>query len=157
MELDATDHDDRVVGEIRLPASIVKTHQARTVHLDVCPSLRRMLAKMQLQATGSFVFEGYTPDLVNAARARLQREYGAPTFDWQTLRSTCATYLTNAPGIFGAASAYLSARQLGHSVAVAERHYTGVVRVSREARTLEEAMRCVAAPGRRDSLSASTG
>ena len=54
--------------------------------------------------------------------------YGAPDFDWQMLRSTCATYLTNAPGIFGAATVFLSARQLGHSVTVAECHYLGVHR-----------------------------
>jgi hypothetical protein len=49
--------------------------------------------------------------------------------------------LTNAPGIFGAASAYRSAKQLGHSVAVAERHYLDVMRgIPREARTLEAAM-----------------
>jgi hypothetical protein len=57
------------------------------------------------------------------------------------LRQTCGTYLTNAPGIFGAASAYRSAKQLGHSVAVAERHYVGLVRgIPRDARTLEGAM-----------------
>ncbi len=38
-------------------------------------------------------------------------------FGWQVLRRTCGTFLTNAPGIFGEASAYRSARQLGHSVA----------------------------------------
>jgi hypothetical protein len=35
----------------------------------------------------------------------------------------------------------MSARQLGHSVTVAEKHYLGVVRgIPREARTLEAAM-----------------
>src|SRR5690606_19400123 len=96
VELDATDHDGRIVGEIRLPAAITRTHRARTIYLDVCPSLRRMLATMKLQAKGDRVFEGYTADLVNAGRLRLQADYGAPAFDWQTLRSTCATYLTNA-------------------------------------------------------------
>jgi hypothetical protein len=64
-------------------------------------------------------------------------EYGAPPFDWQTLRSTCATYLTNAPAIFGAATVFMSARQLGHWVAVAERHYLGVHRgIAAEAKSL---------------------
>lgn len=81
----------------------------------------------------------YTVDLVESARARLE-EIGAPKFDWQ-LRATCATYLTNAPGIFGAATVFLSARQLGHSVAVAERHYLGVHRgIPKDAHTLEAAM-----------------
>lgn len=74
---------------------------------------------------------------------RLKEQYGAPeSFSWQVLRRTCGTFLTNAPGIFGAASAYRSARQLGHSVAVAvaEKHYLGVVKVPPEAMTLEDAM-----------------
>ena len=55
--------------------------------------------------------------------------------------TACGTFLTNAPGIFGAASAYRSARQLGHSVAIAERHYLGLLRgIPREAHTLDEAM-----------------
>jgi hypothetical protein len=62
-------------------------------------------------------------------------------FTWQALRRTCGTFLTNAPGIFGAASAYRSAKQLGHSVQIAERHYLGLVRgIARDARTLEVAM-----------------
>jgi hypothetical protein len=57
------------------------------------------------------------------------------------LRRTTGTFLTNAPGIFGAASAYRSAEQLGHSVQVAERHYLGLVRgITPESRTLEAAM-----------------
>jgi hypothetical protein len=55
------------------------------------------------------------------------------------LRSTCGTYLTNAPGIFGAASAYRSAKQLGHSVTVAERHYVGLIRLPVSAKTLDDA------------------
>jgi hypothetical protein len=66
---------------------------------------------------------------------------GAPEFTWQKLRRTCGCFLTCAPGIFGGASAFMSAKQLGHSVAVAERHYVGVVRgIPPEARTLEAAM-----------------
>src|SRR5690606_35237730 len=80
-------------------------------------------------------------DGVAAAVKRLRGTYGAPSFSPQILRSTCGTFLTCAPGIFGAASAYRSARQLGHSVAVAERHYLGLIRgIPREARALEEVM-----------------
>ena len=74
----------------------------------------------------------------DAARKRLVNEFKATKFTWQNLRQTCATFLTNAPGIFGAASAFKSARQLGHSVAVAERHYLGLVHVYPSATTLEE-------------------
>ena len=50
-------------------------------------------------------------------------------------------YLTCSTGIWGAATVFLCARQLGHSVAVAEKHYLGTHRgVLREARSLEAAM-----------------
>ncbi|MEO8905521.1 MAG: hypothetical protein ABI627_28715 [Polyangiaceae bacterium] len=76
-----------------------------------------------------------------AAAKRLKKNFGAPAaFGWQQLRSTCGTFLTNSPGIFGAASAYRSARQLGHSVTVAEKHYLGLIRIAPEAKTLEAAM-----------------
>lgn len=146
VDLDAVDHEGRKVGEIRLKAEATKTKHARTIGLEVSPALRAMLAEMQLRAAPGepYVFGGSTPysvDLVDAARARLLDEYGAPKFDWQALRSTCATFLTNAPGIFGAATVFMSARQLGHSVQVAERHYLNVHRgIPRDARTLEAAM-----------------
>jgi integrase len=146
IDLDAMDHQSRRVGEIRLRAEATKTKHARVIGLEVSPALRRLLAAMKLRAGEGDVFvfgghERYTHDLIEAARARLMEEFGAPAFTWQVLRSSCATYLTNAPGIWGAATVFLSARQLGHSVAVAERHYLGVHRgIRREARTLEAAM-----------------
>lgn len=145
VELDAIDHEGRIVGEIRLRADATKTKHARTIGLEVSPALRRLLAALKLRAgRDPFVFGGqdpYTVDLIDAARMRLVRDYGAPAFTWQVLRSTCATYLTNAPSVWGNATVFLSARQLGHSVAVAERHYLGVHRgIPREARTLEAAM-----------------
>jgi hypothetical protein len=68
--------------------------------------------------------------------------FGAPArFTWQLCRSTCSTFLTNAPGIYGAASAFHSARQLGHSVTVAEKHYADVIRgIPKDATNLEAAM-----------------
>jgi hypothetical protein len=100
-----------------------------------------LLAAVHLRRSKGSVFQ-LTRDTAKAAAKRLKEEYGAPAaFGWQALRRTCGTYLTNAPGIFGAASAYRSAKQLGHSVQVAERHYLDVARgIPREARTLEAAM-----------------
>jgi integrase len=142
VDLTARDHDDRQVGEIYLRGSESKTHKARTVDLEVSPALRVMLAALLLASedkSGS-VF-GLSEGAVQAAAKRLRQEYGAPEkFNWQMLRATTGTYLTNAPGIFGAASAYRSAKQLGHSVGVAEKHYVGLIRVHRDARTLEAAM-----------------
>lgn len=140
VDLDALDHDGRPAGEIHLQGAATKTHKARTIGLEVSPALRTMLATMRPKDGRGPVF-GYSRNAVEAAAKRLRADYGAPTFTWQTLRRTCGTFLTNAPGIFGAASAYRSAKQLGHSVAVAERHYLGLVRgISATARTLEDAM-----------------
>lgn len=138
---------DNRAGVIQLYAGDTKTRQARTIRLRVSPALRRLLGAMKLQASAPHVFgdnAALTHDIATAARRRMMRVYGAPTFDWKTLRSTCGTYLTNAPGIFGDASVFLSAKQLGHSVAVAEKHYLGVhPGIDRDADTLEAAMSIV--------------
>jgi len=141
VDLEALDHDGRVVGEIVPPGG---SHTKRTgvIGLEVSPALRKMLAAMQLRTVGKGSVFGLTRDEANAALRRLAVEYGGPSGStWQTFRRTCGTYLTNAPGIFGAASAYRSAKQLGHSVAVAERHYVDLIRgIPPTARTLEAAM-----------------
>jgi integrase len=142
VDLDALDGEGQAVGEIHLRGADTKTKQARTLDLTVSPALRDLLAGMRDASDGTGrVFELTRPQ-AEAAAKRLRKEYGAPEgFTWQALRRTCGTYLTNAPGIFGAASAYRSAKQLGHSVQVAERSYLGLERgISRDARTLEAAM-----------------
>lgn len=133
---------DLEAQEIRLAGSGTKTKRARAVDLTVSPVLHELLAELhEAGPKRGRVFVSLTADAAAAAAKRLRAKYAAPeTFSWQVLRSTCGTFLTNAPGIFGAASAYRSARQLGHSVAVAEKHYLGVLRVDANARTLEAAM-----------------
>jgi len=166
VDLGAVDADGKVVGEIRLKAGETKTHHARTISLDVSPTVRTLLAALKLRAgNAEYVFGGKTPlsrALVEAARRRLvgtvpeakkkvgtkkkrkvkvPTSYGAPSdFTWQVLRSSCATYQCNAPSLFGAAAAFVSAKRLGHSITVSEKHYAGLFAVSREARTLEAAM-----------------
>ena len=97
----------------------------------MCPALVTLLSRMRLRAEGAkYVFgaaDPISPNVVKAARRRLLGTYGAPRFTWQELRRTCGTYLTCAPSIYGASSAFLSAKRLGHSVAVAEKHYLGAV------------------------------
>jgi len=141
VDLAALDHDGRHVGEIHLTGA-TKTKRARIIDLAVSPMLKELLAaqhKAAVKKTGK-VFP-FTSDGAAMIAKRLKNKYEAPeAFGWQVLRSTCGTYLSNAPGIFGAASAYRSARQLGHSVAVAERHYLGLIRLPPSARTLEDAM-----------------
>lgn len=143
VDLEALDNDGKPVGEIHLSAA-TKTHRARAVGLEVSPGLRALLAAMKLRSGGkpaASVF-GLSRGEAVAAEKRLRADYGAPAgCGWQALRRTCGTYLTNAPGIFGAASAYRSAKQLGHSVQVAEKHYVDVARgIQKDARTLEAAM-----------------
>jgi integrase len=126
-----------------------KTKRERTVDMSVSPALGRMLSAMRGAGKSGRIFLGQTAK----PRLRLISDYGAPAFQWSTrnsrpgersvptLRSTCGTYLANAPGIFGGASARRTADQLGHSVDVAERHYLGAMRrIPADAKTLEEAM-----------------
>lgn len=154
---DAVDLTAAPAGIITLRPDDVKTKHGRQVDLVVSPALASMLALLRLRAgRNKFVFgdlvtkdktksstvePALTRAAVEAARKRLVRAFGSPRYSWQQLRVTCGTYLTNAPGIFGAASAYRSARQLGHSVTIAEKHYLGVVHVDPNAKTLEAAMK----------------
>ncbi|MBW7935021.1 MAG: hypothetical protein H3C62_15730 [Gemmatimonadaceae bacterium] len=156
IDLDAKDATGKVAGAIHVPAHIVKTGQARTIDLSVCPALRRILCAIKLKAAGEpFVFGGATPwtrETIDDGRERLIETFGAPPFTWSQrsdgptgekppVRATCGTYLTNAPGIYGAASAFLAAKRLGHSVTIAERHYAGVIHgLPKTAKTLEAAM-----------------
>ena len=136
-DVDLTGH-----GEI-VPEAGSYTKRTGVVDLVISPELKRMLSalKKAKDPDGERVFLT-TPGEAKAALRRLLREYGAPKQStWQAFRRSCGCYLTNAPGIFGAASAYRSAKQLGHSVQVAERHYVDIVRgIPPEARTLEAAM-----------------
>jgi len=118
-----------------------KTSKARDVDLDVCPSVLELLATTPPEKRSGRVFAAYSQPLATATARRLIADYGAPPrFTWQALRRTCGTFLANAGGIWGGASAYRTARQLGHSVQVSEKHYLGVVRVDPAAKTLEDAM-----------------
>src|SRR5690606_20787675 len=130
-----------------------KTGHGRIVPLQVSPSLLAWLAKERLAASCAYVFGSVAEvdgkrvelplprDQAEAARRRLIARFGAPVFTWHDLRRTCGTFLPCAPGIYGAASAFLSAKRLGHSVTVAERLYTASVsNIPAAAATLEQAM-----------------
>lgn len=140
VDLDAPGEDGKPAGEIHLAAADTKTHHARDVDLEVSPTLRELLLALRPKDARGKVW-GLTDGEARAAARRLDG-LGAPEgWSWQALRRTCGTVLTCAPTIYGAASAYRSARRLGHSVAVAEKHYSGVMKgISRDARTLEAAM-----------------
>lgn len=145
IDLDARDINGKPVGEIQLDGAATKTRRHRRIGFEVAPTLRKLLAALRLRSGGAeYVFGGDRPmprTRIEAARKRLSRSYGAPAYTWQHLRQTTAVYLTNAPSIFGGSSAYQSASQLGHSVAVAERHYVEQVRgIPVDATTLERAL-----------------
>jgi integrase len=146
IDLDASDYQGQKVGEIRLPATVTKTKTPRTVGLEVCPSVRALLAAMAIgtRSEGYVFGDGDKPvhnNYLQYAIDRLISLYGVREFSLQNLRQTTSTFLTNAPGIYAGASVYRSARQLGHSVEIAEKHYIDDRRhISRDARTLERAM-----------------
>ncbi len=131
-------------GAIILDAERVKTGRSRRIDLAISPSVKVLLAALKLTAGADlYVFRGTAPLTTNERKAVLVRlrEFGAPRFTFQMLRRTCGTYLTCAPSIYGSASAFLSAKRLGHGVLVAEKHYAGALTdISATAKTLEEAM-----------------
>lgn len=130
-------------GLIRLAAGATKTQRARVVGLDVSPSLLALLRAMRLQAGNQLSGRVFAcaGDCPKDSLPTLARRWGAPHFSAHTLRRTCGTVLTNAVGIYGGASAFLSAKRLGHSVVIAERLYVGVMPdLPREARTIEAAL-----------------
>ncbi len=122
----------------------IKTGHGRIIDLMITPLLEKLLATVKLKSTGEFVFGGAAQlpkSHAYSVRRRLIKEFGAPKFTWQMLRKTCGTFLSCSQGIYGSASAYRSAKRLGHSIEVAERHYVGLIRsVPTEAKTLEAAM-----------------
>jgi integrase len=142
VDLNAIDHTGKVVGEIRLRAQDTKTHKSRTVAFDVSQALRDLFHALKAAGDGTGSVFNLTFDETQKALKRLRNVYGAPErANYQMLRSTCSTFLTNAPSIYGAAAPFHSARQLGHSVEVAQKHYTGLIRgIPKEATTLEAAM-----------------
>lgn len=143
VDLEARDEHGQPAGEVRLGVE-VKTGHARIVDLAAAPALRLLLAALKLKAGDvterPYVFGGaepLAPAWVQRTYLRLTSSYGAPAFSPQKLRRTCATALVNS-SIFGAATVWRAAKQLGHTPAVLEKHYAGLLRgIPREARTLE--------------------
>lgn len=142
VDLDHEDLDGEIIGQIKLLAQNTKTHRARFVSFDVSPLLRDLVIALHKKAGGKGSVFGVTYDEAQSANQRLRESYGAPPeLTFQMARSTCSTFLTNAPGIYGAAASFHSAKQLGHSQAVQEKHYAGLVKgIKPEIKTVEAAM-----------------
>ncbi len=140
VDLEARDDHGRAVGELRLPAAATKTKRARVVDLGVAPGLRQLLAALRLRSGGSGHVFPVERSVVEAARRRLVRSFGAPAFSWQDLRSTCESYHVNMPA-FGAAAVWQAPLRVGNSPTIAQRFYVGLVRgIPSDARALEVAM-----------------
>jgi hypothetical protein len=105
---------DFVSRQLHLGAE-TKTRRARDIDLDVCPSVLATLAALASpEAREGRVFT-YSQTVVAKMATRLVSQFGAPEkFGSRVLRHSCASFLTCAPGIFGAASAFRSARQFGY-------------------------------------------
>lgn len=117
--------------QLVVSASSSKRRQTRTIDLTLSPALERLLAAIPGDTTLFFPYQtsARARHIVNKAIRR-----GVPEFTPQTLRQTCATYTVAIRG------ASVESQQLGHQIAVAQRHYVGLVaRIDRVA-TLEAAM-----------------
>ena len=126
---------------IRIEVARVKTRRGRVVGFAESPMLRRLIEAQRTPESkpDDLVWPGVVWSWDLAVR-RMVQEFGAPPFTAHTLRRTCGTLLTCAPGIFGGASAFMSAKRLGHSVEIAERLYAGTLRdLPADAKTLEAA------------------
>ena len=121
--------EDWLLSELVVRKEVSKTKVRRVLDLRVSDTLDWMAVE---QTTANQTYSS-----AESARKRLIGRDGAPPFSWHTLRRTCGSFLVCAEGIWKSASIYMTARQLGHSVAIAEKHYLGVVRVPKEANTLE--------------------
>jgi integrase len=122
---------------ITVRAEVSKTGVERVIDTGHSPLLAWIVSGF---AGRSGRLLGVTEPSATTLRERLIDKHGAPDFTYQELRCTCGTYLTCAPAIWGDAAPFMSARQLGHSVTIAEKHYVGVVKVSHDAKTTEAAM-----------------
>lgn len=131
VDLEAADDHGKAVGAVRVRSEVAKGARERVIGLEVSPGLRQMLRAMKLRAGGASasgrVFADLTEPTTKATRPRLVA-LGAPDFTWHVLRRTCGTFLVCSPSIYGAAAVFLAARQLGHSVDVAQKHYLARVR-----------------------------
>lgn len=142
VDLEALDAAGAKVGAIRVRAEqSPRSGAARSIMLSVSPALRRLLTAMKLRAGGKGrLFSELSEARCKAALLRLEAR-GAPSFGWHALRRLCGSYLVCSPGIFGSASVFLAAKQLGHSVEVAERHYLGnVTGIPHNVTALEDAL-----------------
>jgi integrase len=116
---------------IRLPSSASKTAY-RDVDLTVAPQ-----ALPPRAGKDGPIFPATTIDQVRYAFERLRKRdplLASANVSAHALRRTCATFFTCA------FNPWRSAKSLGHSVVIAERHYASLVHVTPGSTTLAQAM-----------------
>lgn len=129
---------DSAANLIQLPGARVKTGHGREIDLSMTPSAGRLLDALSLNGGRGKVFPHLTRSAAESARARLS-SYDAPSFTWHELRRTCGSLLV-CGGVMGSAGPFLTAKRLGHSVAIAEKHYQGAIRgLPKDCSSLEQA------------------
>jgi integrase len=128
-------------GYLEIDEEIAKLHTDRRVALGVSPMAKRILRARKLQGGRGLVWP-FTDDEINQALKRIRRQYDAPAhFTLKALRRTTATYLTSAPGIYGGATVFHSAEQMGHSIETARGFYLHRVHgIDPDAKTIEAAL-----------------
>ena len=116
---------------IRLPAHVIKTRTPRDVDLTVTATA---LPQRPANISSGRVFT-VSAETLYESFSRLQKsDPRLANVNAQMLRRTAATYFTNA------FNPWRSAKSLGHSVLIAEKHYAGLVRVAPGCATLEQSM-----------------
>lgn len=117
---------------IRLPAAVIKTAEYRDIDLTVAPEA---IPARGRHAFGPVFSEANTGKQLRYAFERLrQMDPRLANVSAHMLRRTCATYFTCA------FNPWRSAKSLGHSVLIAEKHYAGLVRVPAGCTTIAQAM-----------------
>jgi integrase len=131
---------DLEAAEIRLPAARVKTKAARTITLRETPKALALLTALRLRVPGEFVFPALQATQVcEAVLESVRQRFDGPRVTLHALRRTAGTVHT-CGNLYGGASAFMSAKKLGHAVAIAERLYVGVLSdLPKDATTFEAA------------------
>ncbi|MEE9127963.1 MAG: tyrosine-type recombinase/integrase [Planctomycetota bacterium] len=124
---------------VRLGASRTKTEHSRDISLAESPTAVELLSALRLRGMRGRVWPHIQRHLAERSRRRLMPAYDAPRWTWHMLRRTCGSLLV-CGGVCGAATAFLAAKRLGHTVAVSESHYLGtLLGLPKDATSIEQA------------------
>lgn len=131
---------DFVEKAIRLGSGRTKTKTHRVITMTESPTGIELLRALQLRGgSKGRVFPRVDRQYAERARDRLVNHYSAPFWTWHMLRRSCGSLLVCA-GVLGNGSPFLTARRLGHGLAIAEKHYLhAYTNLPKNATTIEQA------------------